>query len=352
MAYYIKNGNMFTVTDKAAVDIYESLPAENYVVKHDDRMGFYLEGISSFILPSKLYGSTVDHAARIMQTFLDRSAATGVLLNGEKGSGKTLLGKTLAIQVRAAGFPVIVINSPFHGDGFNKFIQSIDQPAMIMFDEFEKVYDQETQPHVLTLLDGVFPTKKLFLLTVNDRWRIDNHMRNRPGRIYYSIDFHGLEETAIREYLADNLTNTSLIDEVVSLSTIYTVFNFDMLQAIVEEMNRYGEDPRTAITLLNARPEYNTATTYSMEVFVKGVRVPENLNLYNEWVGNPLGGHFHVSYYKTKEDMEEDVNEVSMSIGPDNLQRVENGMFVYKLNDHRIVLKKKPSSGGIWDKVF
>ena len=29
------------------------------------------------------------------------------------------------------------------------------------------------QTHVLTLLDGVFPSRKLFVLTCNDKYRID-----------------------------------------------------------------------------------------------------------------------------------------------------------------------------------
>ena len=70
-------------------------------------------------------------------------------------------------------------------------MQDIEQPCIILFDEFEKVYDDQDQEKALTLLDGVFPSRKLFIMTVNNKWRVNEHMRNRPGRIYYMLDFAG-----------------------------------------------------------------------------------------------------------------------------------------------------------------
>jgi len=92
-----------------------------------------------------------------MRTFTDRSNSTGVLLTGEKGSGKTLLAKHLSIMGYDMGIPTIVINSAWTGDSFNKLIQDIEQPLIVMFDEFEKVYNREEQEKMLTLLDGVYP---------------------------------------------------------------------------------------------------------------------------------------------------------------------------------------------------
>jgi hypothetical protein len=85
------------------------------------------------------------------------------------------------------GVPTIVINAPWCGDKFNTLIQSIQQPCIVMFDEFEKVYSSEEQEAMLTLLDGIYSSKKLFLLTSNDKWRVDSHMRNR----HWSYLLHG-----------------------------------------------------------------------------------------------------------------------------------------------------------------
>ena len=87
---------------------------------------------------------------------------------------------------------------------------------MVLFDEFEKVYDSDEQEEMLTLLDGVFPSKKLFVLTCNDKWRVNQHMRNRPGRIFYMLDFTGLDEDFVVEYCHDNLKNLANIDGVLT----------------------------------------------------------------------------------------------------------------------------------------
>jgi hypothetical protein len=144
MTYFLKNGNTYRVATKEAMDLHETLPAGNYVVKQMPMDGpLYLEQIDSFDSPKKMYGDVQSKTDRIIGTFLSRDKSTGVLLTGEKGSGKTMLSKNICIQLAAQhAVPTIVINAPWHGDSFNTFIQSIEQPCVVLFDEFEKVYDR------------------------------------------------------------------------------------------------------------------------------------------------------------------------------------------------------------------
>ena len=169
MTYYIRNGNTYRVTDENAVDIASHLPGGNYTIKQDQFGNLFLEMIEKFTPLKKYYGDAIRNGDRIMRTFADRSNATGVMLTGEKGSGKTLLAKHLSILGYEQDIPTIVINSPWTGDSFNKLIQDIEQPLIVLFDEFEKVYDREQQEKMLTLLDGVYPSKTLFILTCNDK---------------------------------------------------------------------------------------------------------------------------------------------------------------------------------------
>jgi hypothetical protein len=224
---------------------------------------------------------------RVIRTFLSRPAATGVMLTGEKGSGKTLLTKNIAIELAKQGIPTIVINAPWHGDKFNSFIQTITQPCAILFDEFEKTYDRDEQEAILTLLDGVFPSKKLFMLTTNDKYRVDFHMRNRPGRIFYMLDFKGLDSEFIREYCQDNLENKGHIEKIVSIASLFSEFNFDMLKALVEEMNRYNETPQESLKMLNAKPEFDGGSKYSVEIIHNGELVKGDVNP-SVFDGNPL----------------------------------------------------------------
>jgi hypothetical protein len=229
---------------------------------------FYLEPVDDFVMPKKLYGDTQRKAERILNTFKARPLSTGVHLDGVKGSGKTLLAKTLSHIAQKDGVASIVINQPFCGDEFNAFIQSIDVPAIVIFDEFEKVYDWQTQNKILTLFDGVYPTKKLFVLTTNDSHSVNNFLKNRPGRIYYSFKFDTLAQEFIKEYCEDNLNDKSQIVSILKYTQIFSFFNFDMLAAAVEEMNRYGETLQDVLNYLNIVPENKSTETYVIRFVV------------------------------------------------------------------------------------
>ena len=338
MTHFLKNGNTFTVASNEAMDIHDKLPAGNYTVKQNQMTGaLYLEHIEDFNRPSKVYGDCLKNTNRIINTFLDRPNATGVMLNGEKGSGKTLLTKNVAITLKEMGIPTIVINAPWHGDSFNTFIQTIEQPCAILFDEFEKVYEREQQEAILTLLDGVFPTKKLFMITVNDKYRVDYHMRNRPGRIFYMMEFKGLDTTFIREYCEDNLKNQEHTEKVCNISSLFSQFNFDMLKALVEEMNRYDETPQEALRMLNAKPEFDGGAKYEVEVIHQG----KHVEYASTFEGNPLRPEgVDISFDPEPED--EDGDYIYKRFNANALLTVDaaSGKFVFEDMGTRVILTR------------
>lgn len=263
MTYVIRMGSTYRMMSEQDIEVCAKLPAKNYTVKQNPMSKeFYLEPVDDFIMPKKLYGDTQKKAERILNTFKARPLSTGVHLDGVKGSGKTLLAKTLSYLAQQDGVASIVINQPFCGDDFNSFVQSIDVPAILIFDEFEKVYNWETQNKILTLFDGVYPTKKLFVLTTNDAHSVNNFLKNRPGRIYYSFKFDTLAQEFIKEYCEDNLNDKSQIPSILKYTQIFSFFNFDMLAAAVEEMNRYGEPLQEVLNYLNIVPENKSSESY------------------------------------------------------------------------------------------
>lgn len=262
MGKFIEMGT--TYRPQASGLIVDMLPGGNYLVQYSPIAGFYLERVADFCIPAKIYGDVVKDADRIINTFWDRPQGLGILLSGEKGSGKTLLTKIISALLAQQGVPTLLINEPYTGDGFNMFLSSLNQPHCILFDEYEKVYDDKTQPGMLTVLDGVFVAKRLAMLTCNDVWRINSHMKNRPGRIYYSLGYTGLDQNFVHDYTWDNLLNKDHVESVVNASMLFSEFNFDMMQALIEEMNRYGESAAQALRMLNCKPSYQDEYTYDI----------------------------------------------------------------------------------------
>lgn len=347
MTHFIKSGSRWNVTANANVDIHEALPVGTYVVRQDPQTGqYYLDTTEGFTVSGKLYGDTQSNSDRILATFFDRPNSTGVMLSGEKGSGKTLLGKKLSVDAAEVGIPTIIINQPHWGDNFNSFMQMIDQPTVVFFDEFEKVYDREEQEKMLTLLDGVYPSKKLFILTCNDQYRVDAHMSNRPGRIFYHLNYSGLDIDFIREYCVDNLDDQTQVDSVLRISMLFPKFNFDILKAMVEEMNRYKETPQQALKMLNAKPESGERAEYNFQLRIEGELIPEKDISETFWRGNPLSQTIIMSYKDdtTEKDQYGDFDWKEALFDINDLKNIDaaTGQFVFtnKAGDSVMFTKK------------
>mmetsp|Transcript_6936 Transcript_6936/g.9000 ORF Transcript_6936/g.9000 Transcript_6936/m.9000 type:complete len:409 (+) Transcript_6936:54-1280(+) len=328
MPFYLKQGNSYRVRPNESMVFEETLPAGTYAVKWScAEQSFVMEIIDNMSLPPKLYGNMEKNADRILRTFGDRPSGTGVLLAGNKGSGKTLLAKLISAKALSAGIPTLVINTnECAGDAFNTFVQMIEQPAVLLFDEFEKVYsDGDRQSEMLTLLDGLYPSKKLFLLTCNDRYSLNENMIDRPGRLFYLLEFEGVGLDFVRGYCEDNLKENRYISQVCSIAGLFSQFNFDILKALVEEMNRYNESPTEAIKFLNARPDFGETGPYHVELYDSGVELEPNKNSFEKlYRGNIFTSAINMAYYiKKPKDNKADGKEEDDDDDDDNEKRVD-----------------------------
>ena len=241
-------------------------------------------------------------------------------------------------------------------------------------DDFEKVYttgadehgrwrgDANYQAKLLTLLDGLYLSKKLFLLTSNSKNNMDSHLMNRPGRLYYMLEFNGLDASFVEEYCEDNLVQKEYIPAVTAISGLFEPFNFDMLKAMVEDMNRYNEGPAEVLKYLNVRPgeRGNNKEQFNIKLIVNGEK---NDNVQKTWRGNPLSGIIQIcskNYSDArrrgcyagedkKEDCTENGEEYICYFSAKNLQSLDAKNRVYRFQNEAkdvLVLTPVPSLVG------
>lgn len=224
--------------------ISEKLKPMVYVLTQHPMSGEYMLQHDKEKFPlGKLYGNTPVRATKILNTFESREKATGVLLDGVKGSGKTALMEHTANLAIEKGYPVIIINNAFAGDSFATFLANIGE-AIILFDEYGKVYgkDSSAQDRLLTILDGTMSSKKLFIFTENDSRLVNAFMINRPGRIFYHYSYSKLGEDIIKEILKDAGVPEDKANEILLYSRQVETFSHDILKAIIDEITRYPEE--------------------------------------------------------------------------------------------------------------
>lgn len=268
----ISHGNIYDIYDDS-LKTYDQLPVLTYVVRFSQNKGFYLEKyVEMDITESKVYGVHLEKVFKVLKSFEKFNRSLGVILSGDKGIGKSLFAKLLAIEAMKKGIPLIVVDS--YIPGVASYLESIEQEVMVLFDEFDKTFgevrskddDASPQAHLLSLFDGLSGGKKLFVITCNELRKLNDYLINRPGRFHYHFRFDYPSSEEIRDYLQDKLDTEQYgeIDKVISFSSKVSL-NYDCLRAIAFELNN-GYEFKEAIKDLNiiniAREEYNVILKY------------------------------------------------------------------------------------------
>lgn len=341
MTHYVNEGSIYAITKNFNHNIVEKLPAGTYHVMFNPKTGYYLDSIPNFEVKGKIYGDVQTRVNRIMNTYEERPNNTGVLLSGEKGSGKTLLAKMTCVEFIRRGGVVLIIDAPHFGPDFNDFIQQIDQDAVIFIDEFEKIYDRDTQNHLLTLLDGTFTTKKLFMVTINESVRFNDYMINRPGRFYYKFNYGNLDSSFVQEYCEDNLNDQTYIRSIVSWNQNTRGLNFDCLKAIVEEMNRYNESFIEVLGYLNIVVD-SSGNKYKIESVTGATLYTE----YGDYLssGNsilPFESSVYIVIKSTKKTDDDDDDDEYIYFKPNDITSISNGEITYEANGIKLVARKE-----------
>ena len=172
------------------------------------------------------------------EKFIETDKNLGIVLNGTKGTGKTIAAKLMCNDI---DIPVIIVNGSFSGR-ILPFIQQLNFECIVLIDEAEKSFKQDGDDEILLkLIDGVYnSTRKLYILTTN-RLTINENLLGRPGRIRYIQEFKNLPLKAVSDYIDDNLIDKSKKERVLQEVDLLEISTIDILKSIVEEVNIFGD---------------------------------------------------------------------------------------------------------------
>lgn len=266
----IQNGQDFKLANLGSLP--NKLPLGTYTLQFDDfTKSYYLHQIEDIQLPSKIYGDSEVFADRVCTKYASVDRNLGILMVGNKGAGKTLTGKLIASRISA---PVIIITEGYDDSNFISFITDPTLGnCVILIDEFEKLYDSNNADSnkLLSLLDGPYNTHHIFILTVNDFWRVNDMLKNRPSRIHFLKEFTGLEDDVVAEIGLDLLDDKTYIPELIEVSQKMSECTFDTIMSLCKDCNLYHESPKACVKWMNilvekaiyeAYVEHNGVSTY------------------------------------------------------------------------------------------
>lgn len=276
----INSGNTFHIYDNS-VKLYNNLPAKVYGINFSQMEGFSLYALPDIEVKEQVYGVHESKVNKVLNSFKSFTRSLGIILSGDKGIGKSLFAKMLCIKANESGYPVIVCDQNY--PDVAKFIESIDQECVILFDEFDKTFKKsrdedkfDAQAGLLSLFDGVSMNKKLFCVTCNDMYKLNEYLVNRPGRFHYHLRFEYPKKEEIETYMKDHLPNckTEEIEKVINFARKVDL-NYDCLRAICYELQSCNTFEEAIADLNIIKPErQNSSRIWIM--FDDGTKFSEN----------------------------------------------------------------------------
>ncbi len=210
-----------------------------------------------FTFDYKLYGLESDLINRVLKTYNATDHGNlGILLNGLKGTGKTVTSKQIANRLNQ---PIIIVGE--NRPQFPSFLNSIPQNITIFIDEYEKTFGNAS--NMLTIMDGASNSdyRRVFLLTTNEL-RVESNMIQRPGRVRYLKTFDHLKPAVIKEIVDDILIHKQFTDECVQFISTLETITVDIVKAVLNEVNIHEESPKEFESIFNVkklRGKYNVS---------------------------------------------------------------------------------------------
>lgn len=241
---FLKRGAIYSQTE-GNFQVSPMLDDGIYQIQQNPLNGelFLVRIADEFHFGFKLYGIDETLVKHVLDTYNKQPVKKnlGVLLNGAKGTGKTVTAKVMANKL---GLPVILCENPY--PGLSRFLAGINHDCIFFFDEFEKNFrmtrgDDEdcAGEDLLSIMDGVYNADHchIFLLTTN-KLRVNDNLISRPSRIRYLKSFGDvIDRKILEEFVDDNLIYKEFKTEIMDFVDSLSMATIDIVKSIVEEVN-------------------------------------------------------------------------------------------------------------------
>ncbi len=222
---------------------------------------------------------------RIVNSFEKSSTNMGVILEGFKGMGKTKTAMGVVYELQNK-YPIIFIEDSISmGSDFNNFIHALGSKIVLIVDEFDRLFstkqDVENSQHKwLSFLDGSASSgtqKVLTIFTTNSIDSVISPMWGRTGRLRYRIQYNKMQPSELEEYLKNKNCSDSVINNIKNTWATSILFNWDILQAIINEINEYPHIPyNECIKILNIDQMDFVGKNVSTELVITKILVDYN----------------------------------------------------------------------------
>lgn len=227
---------------------HKALPNEVFTLEVDPLGNMYLSRITdSFVFDYKVYDLEEDLIQRVKRTFAEVPGNLGILMNGTRGTGKTVTAKVMCNELN---LPVIIVGKYIEGGA--EYLNSIPQDIIIFIDEYEKIFEENHT--LLSIMDGAMNSdhKRVFILTTNSLY-INENLIQRPGRIRYLKTFKDLSTTAIMEIVNDCLVRKEYTDDIIRFVSLLEMITVDIVKTICQEVNIHNQKPDAFADVFNVR---------------------------------------------------------------------------------------------------
>ena len=325
-----------TLTYPGVFELKENKVAKTYVLQPKT---------FKFATPPKLYGDMRKYVNFYWESFKRHGYKGGILLTGQKGSGKTLIGMELSNLAIDEGMQVIQITNIAFKNELVSYLDSIDN-AVFFFDEFGKNFNNNQQDIMLTLLSNVTGKQRIVIITENHPMRISEFIRNRPGRVRYAMHFNKLPINVVEEYCKEKNVEDKFYKDLIDAYKTIVLFQFDHLEAIVtEHLDNPDIEFKELVKLLNLEDISGTKTLAFKEIFKIGeenvtidiVRSdPKKMSLTNF----ESGQWFYINgviIYETEDNSIQKEKRFSLSFNKKDMKEMTDEEVVIETNGYRII---------------